>query len=401
LYHYKEKARAFKIGPDYIDPQFHQAISNKASINLDGYMMNQEQIRWIYNKYADQELSILEGVMGFYDGMDKGASSYDIASILNLPSILVLDASGTYITLLAVIKGLKEFRKNSNIKAVVLNKVSSKMHYELIKSKIYEEFDEIEVLGWIQKDLEAIKSIHLGLDLDEIDNIDLDSLSKAVLENIDLSLIEKISPHTVEIPKEYPFEKIFFDKKLAIVNDKNFSFLYHDNVEFLKESFKEVVFISAIDDDTVDDSIDIVYIPGGYIETDIAYNRIQNSANFKDSLVKHSKQKSIYAECAGMILLSKHIDNKALTSILDISFKMCDKRVRLGYYNGIDIDTNHSFKGHAFHYSDIDSSSGEFMKLTKGKMGKIGGFRDKKIIGTYLHAMFRSEPNIIKEYFIG
>jgi cobyrinic acid a,c-diamide synthase len=399
LYHYKARARAFKIGPDYIDPLFHRAITKRASINLDGYMMNESQIKWLYNKYADESISILEGVMGYYDGMDKGASSYDIANILNIPSILILDASGTYITIVAIIKGIKEYRKNSNIKAIVLNKISSNMHYNLIKNKIEEEFDDIVVLGWIQKDLDSLESIHLGLDLEQLDNTDLESLSNAVLEHIDLKLIETISSHTFDIEDHYPFEKIYINKRVAIVNDKNFSFLYHDNVEFLKESFADVVFVSAVDDETIDEKIDIVYIPGGYVETDIAYDRIKNSTNFKDSLVKHSKTKPIYAECAGMILLSNSIDDKSLLGILDISFKMQDKRARLGYYEAKDIDTNISYKGHAFHYSDIDRASGEFILLTKSKMSRYGGYRDGKIVGTYLHSMFRSETNIIKEYF--
>ena len=136
LHHFKKSVRAYKIGPDYIDPQFHEIISSRASINLDTFIMNENQVKWIFNKYNDQNISILEGVMGFYDGMDKGSSAYDVTKLLNIPTILLLDGSGSYITISAVLKGLKTYKENNTIKAVILNKLSSSMHYELIKNQI-------------------------------------------------------------------------------------------------------------------------------------------------------------------------------------------------------------------------------------------------------------------------
>ena len=107
LHYFKKSVRAYKIGPDYIDPQFHEAICSRPSINLDTFMMNENQVKWIFNKYNDQNISILEGVMGFYDGMDKGSSAYDVTILLNIPTNLLLDGSGSYITISAVLKGLK------------------------------------------------------------------------------------------------------------------------------------------------------------------------------------------------------------------------------------------------------------------------------------------------------
>lgn len=399
LYHYKEIARGFKVGPDYIDPQFHKAISNTYSINLDSYLMNEEQIRYIYHKYSNKQLSIIEGVMGYYDGMDKGASSYDVAKILNLPTVLLLDGSGTYITLLAIIKGMREFRDGTNIKGIILNKISSKMHYNLIKENIKKEFCDIEVLGYIPKDLDTISAIHLGLDLENIKTKELDILSQKVLENIDLDLLYTLSSHTIKIPEGYPFEKIYLDKKIAIVNDDNFSFLYHDNYQFLKESFKDVVIINATNDEVIDDTVDIVYIVGGYVETNSAYQKIKNANNFRQSLINHSKTKPIYAECAGMILLSTCIDDKQMCDILPLKLKMSDKRVRLGYYIATNTINNHTYKGHSFHYSDVVVSSGEMMILAKGSSSSYGGYKKNNIVGTYLHTMLRSEVNIIKDFF--
>ena len=151
LHHYKNEVRPFKCGPDFIDPQFHEKISGIVSVNLDGYMMNEEQLKWLFSKYMSKEVAICEGVMGFYDGMDKGSSAYDIAKILNISTLLILDAGGSYITISAILNGMIAFRQDNTIKAVVLNKVSSKMHFELVKKHIELECKDIVVVGWIEK----------------------------------------------------------------------------------------------------------------------------------------------------------------------------------------------------------------------------------------------------------
>ena len=181
LHYFKKSVRAYKIGPDYIDPQFHEAICLRPSINLDTFLMNEKQVNWIFNKYNDQNISIIEGVMGFYDGMDKGSSAYDLTKLLKIPTLLLLDASGSYITISAVLKGLKTYKNDNTIKAVVLNKISSLSHYELIKNQIEKDFDDVFVLGWIKKDLLTLKNTHLGLDLV---NANIKKLEKQSEENL-------------------------------------------------------------------------------------------------------------------------------------------------------------------------------------------------------------------------
>ncbi len=99
LHYFKGRVRAFKVGPDFIDPQFHKKISSKPSINLDSFIMSKRQIDWIFNKYSTEDISIVEGVMGFYDGEDRGCSTYSISRDLNIPTVLVMDAQGSYITI--------------------------------------------------------------------------------------------------------------------------------------------------------------------------------------------------------------------------------------------------------------------------------------------------------------
>ncbi len=401
LNHFKDRARAFKVGPDFIDPQFHQYITKNASINLDGFIMNENQIKWLFNHYLDDKIGLIEGVMGFYDGLERKASTYDITTILNIPTILILSAKGTYTTLLAILKGMLEYKKNS-IKTVVLNHISSQMHYTMIKNLIEAEFD-IKVLGFIKKDLKSITSRHLGLNLNELESGEIREISNEVLENLNLKELEKLAEFIPPKIDFYPFEKVpKSNLTLGVVYDENFSFLYYDNLQLFKKIFKEVKIISAVNDDIISKDIDNLYICGGYVETKEAYSKIKNSNKFKESLIEFSKTKPIYAECAGLIYLGNKIDDFKMSGILNIDFTMQDKRERLGYYLAKDNLKDTIYKGHAFHYSKPLNIENGIWQLAKRDNFKINGtWKKKKVVGTYLHTMFRSELNIINSYLKG
>ena len=390
--------RPFKIGPDFIDPLFHQKICQTSSINLDTCIMNQSQVKWMFDKYSDKDISILEGVMGFYDGMDKNASAYDVTKLLNVPTVIVLDASGSYITISAIIKGLKTYQEGNTIKGVIFNHVSSNGHYELIKNQVEKDFDDVAVLGWIQNRLDTLDSTHLGLDLKDNDERKLELISKEVLKHIDLEKLEKIAEFITQKVENYPFEKIEnFNKHIALVNDDNFSFLYHDNLEFLKESFRKVTVVNAIKDEKIPKDADIVFIVGGYIETQNAYEKIENSNEFKNSLLLHAKEnKAIYGECAGLLFLSNRVDDKKMMGLLDLDFTLGKRFYRMGYY-----ENDLGITGHAFHYTRlVDENTEGVYKLYKKSAsdGTYAAFQNKNVFGTYLHTMFRNNFSKIKKF---
>jgi len=393
LYYFRKSVRPFKIGPDFIDPQFHQRVCETPSINLDRYIMDKDELKWLFNNYSDKKISICEGVMGFYDGHDKKSSAYDISKLLNIPTLVLLDGSGSYITVSALLKGLSTYKKDNTIKGVILNKIASQSHYELIKKVIENDLKNIKVLGWIKKGIESLSETHLGLDLKDLGKIE--KISQEVLEHIDIKKLEKIAKVEKKIKIKYPFEKMpKQNKKLAIVNDENFSFLYYDNLVFLKELFHEVVLVDSTKDEVIPDDTDIVYICGGYVETNSAYEKVKNSHNFKNSLIKHAKDKTIYAECAGLLYLGKSVDDKVMSSILDVSFTKEKRFQRMGYYFNED-----GIKGHAFHYTrPIDENSG-FDRLSKSKdlIGKFGSWEKNRVFGTFLHSMFRGNIKLIKK----
>jgi len=322
--------------------------------------------------------------------MDKGASAYDVAKTLNVPSLLLLDAGGSYISVAAVLKGMATFREDNTIKAVVLNKISSQMHYELVKKHIEAECEGIIVCGWIQKGLKSLSSTHLGLDLKELDAEKIYQVSQEVLEHIELTALESVMDVVLDSMSEYPFEKVAKKEEVCVVvKDENFSFLYHDNLKFLEEIYKKVILINSIKDEIIPTEADIVILPGGYVETQEHYAKIKNSHRFKNSLITHAKTKKLYAECAGLIYLAESCDDKKMSGILPITLTLTNKRERLGYYkcelNGQVI------KGHAFHYTKITKAPPTEIKLYKvaKKSAKEGGYQRNNIFATYLHTMWR------------
>ena len=349
--------------------------------------MTEEQVKWLYSHYANRDVSILEGVMGFYDGEDRGCSTYGVSKLLNIPTILILNGAGTYITISAVLKGLLEYRRDNTIRAVIINNLSSSIHYRLIKDRIEQDFPHIMVLGWIKKNLPTLSSTHLGLDLKDLNKIE--TISREVLENIDIDRLSLLT-HNPPIVKEYPFLRFKkIDKRLAIVNDENFSFLYYDNLSFLKEVFRDVTIIDSIKDEVIPRDCDIVYICGGYVETREAYQKIKNSTRFKNSLIRHAKEKkAIYAECAGLLYLSKRVDNKEMSGILDIEFTLEKRFNRLGYYY-----SENGTKGHAFHYTKPTKATlkkgFDILSKKRNQKGEVGSWREGRVFGTYLHTMFR------------
>jgi len=195
---------------------------------------------------------------------------------------------------------------------------------------------------------------------------------------------------TLKKSSTYPFEQVMKkDEVCVLVKDKNFSFVYHDNLEYLQESYKKVIIIDSTKDESIPDEADIVIIPGGYVETDEAYSRIANATDFKNSLISHAKTKKIYAECAGLIYLGESCDEKKMSGILPITFELTDKRERLGYYK---CELNGKLqKGHAFHYTRITKAPQTDIKLYKvsKKTAKDGGYKQGKVFATYLHSMWR------------
>ncbi len=393
LWHFRDSVRPFKIGPDFIDPQFHERVCGVPSVNLDSWILTPEQVRWMYAQYADRDVAILEGVMGYYDGEDRGCSAYSVSRLLEVPTVMVLDGSGSYITLSAVLKGLREYREGSTIRAVVLNRLASASHYALIRRQIERDHPDIRVAGWIRKDLPTLKSTHLGLDLKDLGQIE--TIAQEVLEHIDLEMLKSLETPRPTFEGDYPFPPVpRIAQTLGVVHDRNFSFLYHDNLRFLDEVFDRVVTIDATADEPIPPECDALYLPGGYVETEEAYGRIVGSERFRKSLIAHAASHPVYAECAGLLYLGERVDDRVMSGVLPIAFTLQERFCRLGYYTD-----EAGVRGHAFHYTcptpQTLARGYNVLRKRPGGAGEPGSWKQGRVVGTYLHTMFRGYPEIV------
>ncbi len=173
----------FKCGPDYIDTKFHAAVCGRPSINLDTFMASKDHVRELFARYgADADMCIVEGMMGLFDGYDRDkGSSAEIASVLDLPVVLVVDAKSAAYSMAALLSGFLHFRKDVRIVGVIFNKVGSKRHREMLR-QVCEDLS-ITCYGFLPKHAELEQgSRYLGLDFSE-DTKD-DSLVKLLEENV-------------------------------------------------------------------------------------------------------------------------------------------------------------------------------------------------------------------------
>ncbi len=240
------KVQPYKVGPDYIDPSYHTFITGRHSRNLDSYMLDDEKIKYVFNDASkDADISVVEGVMGLYDGigidLDNCTSSYT-SKLLKAPVILVINGKAMAASSAAMVLGYKELDKNVDIKGVIVNNVKTKSHYEIIKKAI-ETYCNIEVLGYFPPNNEfSLESRHLGL----VPSVEIESLktkfsnlADEIEKYIDIDRIIEIS-ETEEVESEFDIRDFIEKNKLenktiAIAYDKGFNFYYRENIELLED----------------------------------------------------------------------------------------------------------------------------------------------------------------------
>lgn len=413
----------FKVGPDYIDPGFHEFITNNKSYNLDLYMMGEQGVRYSFYRHH-KEISIVEGVMGLYDGIDNSLdnnSSAHIARFLGIPVILVVDGIGKSTSIAAQILGYKMLDPRVNIAGVIINKVSSEKTYTIFKEAI-EKYTSVKCLGFIEKNENLnISSRHLGLlQADEVEDLrdKLLILKNLVLKNIDLEAIEKIASEetrTMNVNKdeiEYPFYLSFLKDKhkrkiIAIARDKAFSFYYNDNIEFLEYMGFRMTYFSPIKDKKVPEC-DAIYLGGGYPEN--FAEELSNNKEMIESIRENYEQgKNILAECGGFMYLSHAIEQKdgnlfqmcglvpctvVMNNRLDIS--------RFGYISIRDKNDIEVAKGHEFHYSKLKAvleDTRKFKAVKKDGRTWECIFNEKNLYAGYPHIHFFGSYKFIEEVF--
>ena len=415
----------FKTGPDFIDTGLHKLITGRTSRNLDLWMCGLDYVTRSFSKHsADADISVVEGVMGMYDG---NISTADLAASLELPVILVVDAYGMAESAGAVVKGFMEYVgagcSRPDLAGVIFNRIASDRHYKRVKDSV----QDVPVLGYLPRDLDFnIPSRHLGLVVAEenpIDSNEIDKLADAVLKYIDLDLLVG-KPGSSEVLKKKRTENrhdVTSALKIAVAHDRAFCFYYEDNLDLLKEAGAEIIKFSPLSDSSVPLDADALYIGGGYPE--LHAEKLSGNKSMLNSIKEFSNSgKPVYGECGGFMYLTEGIydfDNKyyLMAGIFPFSTKMKKGRSRLGYREA-ELQENTllgpkgaTVRGHEFHYSEIvhnteDESSnrrGEVASPSRlsriysvkdGEGNQTGneGCRVNNTLGSYLHIHFGSNP---------
>ena len=360
----------FKVGPDYIDPGYLSSISKNESFNLDVWLMGKNQLLSSFISNSKSDVSVIEGVMGFYDGFDGStnyASTHHVATITKSPVILILDASKTARSIAATALGFQKFHKNSRISGIILNKIGSKKHENLCRQALQKT--KLPIIGVIPKDpLLSLESRHLGL-LSTLNNKTLynkiQKISKIISKNLDINQIIKILKTTSELPKisKLPHKKQKIT--IAVALDTSFNFYYRDNLESLQREGASLKFFSPVNDKKIP-KCDGLYIGGGFPE--ILGSKLAKNQTMK-KLVKNFAEDNlpIYAECGGLMYLTKSIlsENKKhkMVGLFDAETLMT-KKMKLNYTKGkikhsVISEKSHNVQGHEFHYSKLESISSD------------------------------------------
>jgi len=415
------RVQGFKTGPDYIDPSHHKFVTGNASRNLDTWMMSDSVCRELFERSAiNADISVIEGVMGLYDGSidSTHGTSAHLASVLKTPVILVISAKGIAQSAGAVVMGYKEFGKDVNLSAVIVNNVASHSHYDCIKRSI-EETCPVPVLGYLTKDQEiTIPERHLGLVPSE-ENIGHSNLyekvGKMVQETIDIDGLFKAARSASAFPDYDKF--IFRDRNgtlhanLAIAKDNAFCFYYQDDIELFEALGAKIKYFSPLHDKCIPDDVDGIFIGGGFPELN-AGKLMENETMRESILDAHNNGTIIYGECGGMMyLLEKLIDCDGR------SFKMCgvlcgtsgmeNKRQGLGYIiaeatsDNIICKRGNTFRAHEFHWSKLldvpdDTVFAYKTRKSNGKQSKTDGICRKNVLASYTHVHFSSNPELAK-----
>ena len=404
---------AFKCGPDYIDTMFHSRIIGAKSANLDLTFFNKNVLKYLLVKNsAETDISIIEGVMGFYDGQSltsAKASTYEISECTRTPVILVVGARGAALSVLAAIQGFADFYPDNQIRGVILNQCS-KFSYEPLKKSILERFQgRIQPLGFLPPMPDcSLESRHLGLiTAAEVENLKdkLQIMAKKTEESVDLDalirLAEQADPiayDAVTIPKQRE------NVRIAVAKDKAFCFYYEDNLELLREMGAEIVPFSPLEDEGLPEEIDGLYLGGGYPE--LYGSRLSENKSMRSSIRQalHHKMPCI-AECGGFMYLTEGIGDQPMVGVLPGTCSDQGKLVRFGYvtlkakHDNLLCSAGETIKAHEFHHWDAADPGDGFTAVKPSGKSWQAAVSTQRLYAGFPHFHFYANLSFAENFY--
>lgn len=411
--------QSYKVGPDYIDPEYHSFITGRKCRNLDSYMLSEEAVKKLFYKNAKgAQIGIVEGVMGLYDGAQANSdmgSSASVAKLLHCPVILVVDGSGVAASVAAIVKGYIDFDPKVDLKGVILNKVNSEAHYTLLKAAI-ERYTSAKCYGYLPKnEIGSLKSRHLGL-IPSLETEDLkekiEAITAFVEETIDLEgLLELAESEAREVKVEDESIKPSFQGvEIGVAYDEAFHFYYEDNLDLFKDLGARIRFFSPIRDKGLPKNLHLLYFGGGFPEV-FAKELSENQSMRKAIFAELDRGIPYLAECGGLMYLTNCLEDLEgrrhdLVGWLEGECRMTKGLQRFGYRtlrlkeDCILGEKDSMIKIHEFHHSKAEGISAqpvfELEKIRENQIVQVHecGYQKGNGVAGYPHFHFYGNLNM-------
>ena len=410
------QVQPFKAGPDFIDPGHHSMVTGRPSRNLDGWMLGETVNRDIFTRAAaGADLSIIEGMMGLFDGsspVNETGSTAELAKQLDVPVLLVIDGSAMARSAAAMVSGYAKFDPSLRVAGVLFNRVTSEGHYQLLKAAVEQETDVV-AMGYLRPDpAVTISDRHLGLvtAMEQGAGELYGLLAKAATETVDLDRVEALACLCRELPAAslQPVTRSHSRKiRIGVAQDLAFCFYYPDNLELLEAEGAELVKFSPLNDQVLPD-LDMLYLGGGYPEL---YGEVlARNVTMRTAVRKFAERGgTIYAECGGMMYLTQAICDfegrrHEMVGLFPAEAVMRKAGLTLGYRmvelsQGCILGATGSIaRGHEFHSSTL---------VLKGRLDYACALRDARgeskgsdglvvgnVLALYTHVHFASQPQM-------
>lgn len=382
-----------KVGPDYIDPRFHEAATGLPCLNLDPWAMDRSQLAAVLRQLAvTADIVVIEGVMGLFDGpAGANGSTHDLATALGLPVVLAVDARRQAQSVAALVHGFRTYKEGATIAGVILNRVASDRHEALSRDALGDM-----VFGALrQVDSLHLPSRHLGLVQAE-ENQDLDAFIECAASAVTR---ETILDRILEAASQPADESVIraclppLGQTIAVARDRAFTFAYPHLLLQWQAAGAEIAFFSPLADETPSPDADAVYLPGGYPE--LHAGRLASNSSFLNGL--RQSRALIYGECGGYMVLGDALVDAdgvphAMAGLLPLSTSFAGRKLHLGYRQLAPrpgAPWRKKLRGHEFHYSSVVSEGvGDRLFDAADAAGNplpAMGLRRGKVMGSYAH----------------
>lgn len=387
--------RGAKSGPDYIDPRFHEAATGRSCVNLDAWAMTPDRIAALA---AGAGLLVIEGAMGLFDGAPpegRGAAA-DLARILGLPVVLVLDAGRMAQSVAPLAAGFARHDPTVRIGGLILNNVGSPRHEAMLRRALAPL--GLPVLAALPRAVTlALPSRHLGLvqageraDLDAF----LDTAADWIGARLDRAAFDALAAPLPAAPEVRGLRPPA--QAIAIARDAAFAFAYPHMLADWRARGAELRFFSPLADDPVPEA-DFVFLPGGYPE--LHAGRLAGNARFLSTLRQTAERSAVHGECGGYMVLGRRLidaegQGHEMAGLLDLETSFQDRRLHLGYRDLTDLGGPFGGRlaGHEFHYaSTLRAEGAPLYEVTdaEGTALPPAGLRRGRVSGSFAHVIDR------------